>query len=346
MSLEILTAREQEILETIIHQFLLTGNPVGSRTISKKRKQELSPASIRNVMADLEERGYLNHPHTSAGRVPTSKGYRHYVDNLMKIVQLSEKEKELIRDNIGKLMGDVDLILEKTSQVMARISNQLGLILTPKFDDGILEKLDIISVSTDKVLVIISIKDGMVRTILLEVEQHIPADLITRTVQLLNERLSGLKIREIKNSIHQRVRDLINEKTGIIRLFIESADKLFDYTQYINIKYTGTINILSNPEFADIVKFSALIELLEEKNIIIHMMEKRHEPPGLKITIGDENEEKPIQECSIITAPYTVGNVEGIVGVIGPMRMAYKRIIPLVDFTAKLITQVFHENRV
>ena len=346
MSLEILTAREQEILETIIQQFLLTGNPVGSRTISKKRKEELSPASIRNVMADLEERGYLNHPHTSAGRVPTSKGYRHYVDNLMKIVQLSEKEKELIRDNIGKLMGDVDLILEKTSQVMARISNQLGLILTPKFDDGILEKLDILTVSSDKLLVIISIKDGMVRTILLEVEHHIPAALLTRTIQLLNERLSGLRIREIKNSIHQRVKDLIDERTGIIRLFIESADKLFDYTQYMNIKYTGTINILSNPEFADVVKFSALIELLEEKNIIIHMMEKRHEPPGIKITIGDENEEKPIQECSIITAPYTVGNVEGIVGVIGPMRMAYRRIIPLVDFTAKLITQVFRENKV
>jgi heat-inducible transcriptional repressor len=346
MSLEILTAREQEILETIIHQFLLTGNPVGSRTISKKRKQELSPASIRNVMADLEERGYLNHPHTSAGRIPTSKGYRHYVDNLMKIVQLSEKEKEMLRDNIGKLMGDVDLILEKTSQVIARISNQLGLILTPKFDDGILEKLDIISVTTDKVLVIISIKDGIVRTILLEVDQHIPAGLLTRTVQMLNERLSGLRIREIKSSIQQRVKDLINEKTGIIRLFIESADKLFDYTQYMSLKYTGTTNILSNPEFADIVKFSALIELLEEKNIIIHMMEKRHEPSGVKITIGDENEEKPIQECSIITAPYTVGNVEGIVGVIGPMRMAYKRIIPLVDFTAKLITQVFHENRI
>jgi heat-inducible transcriptional repressor len=346
MSLEMLTTREQEILETVIHQFLLTGNPVGSRTISKKRKDELSPASVRNVMADLEERGYLNHPHTSAGRVPTTKGYRHYVDNLIKIVELTEKDKELIRENIGKLMGDVDLILEKTSHVIARISNQLGLILTPKFDEGVLEKLDIISVSSDKILVILSIKDGIARTILLEVEHHIPANLLTKTVQLLNERLSGVKIREIKNSIHQRVKDLINEKTGIVRLFIESADKLFNYTLYANLKYTGTTNILSNPEFADIVKFSALIELLEEKNIIIHMMEKRHEPPGLKITIGDENEEKPIQECSIITAPYTVGNVEGIVGVIGPMRMAYKRIIPLVDFTAQLITQVFHESKV
>jgi len=345
MSFEVLNLREQEILETVIHQFLLTGNPVGSRTISNKRHQELSPASIRNVMADLEEKGYLDHPHTSAGRIPTSKGYRHYVDNLMKIVHLSEKEKDMIRENFGKILGDVDLILEKTSQVMARISNQLGLILTPKFEEGILEKLDIISVSSDKVLVIISIKDGIVKTILLEVEHHIAAHLLTRTVQMLNERLSGIKIREIKSTIHQRVKDLINEESGIIRLFIESADKLFDYTLYTNLKYTGTINILSNPEFADIDKFSALVELLEEKNIIIHMMEKRQEEPGLKITIGDENQEKFIQECSIITAPYALGNAEGIVGVIGPMRMAYKRIIPLVDFTAKLITQVFHENK-
>jgi heat-inducible transcriptional repressor len=345
MNFNVLNFREQEILETVIHQFLLTGNPVGSRTISKKRHQELSPASIRNVMADLEDKGYLNHPHTSAGRVPTSKGYRHYVDNLMHIVNLSEKEKGMIRENYSKIIGDVDLILEKTSQVIARVSNQLGLILTPKFEESILEKLDILSVSSDKVLVIISIKDGIVRTILLEVEHHIPADLLTRTVQILNERLSGIRIREIKSSIHQRVKDLINEESGIVRLFIESAEKLFDYTLHTNLKYTGTTNILSNPEFADVDKFSALVELFEEKNIIIHMMEKRQEEPGLKITIGDENQEKPIQECSIITAPYTLGDAEGIVGVIGPMRMAYKRIIPLVDFTAKLITQVFHENK-
>ena len=168
-----LTEREKEILESIIHHFVITGNPVGSRTISKKENNELSAASIRNVMADLEEKGYLKHPHTSAGRVPTTKGYRHYVDYLLKIANLSHKEIELITKKLGYFDGDVDYILERTSHVLAKISNQLGVILAPKFDDGILEKLDIVSVASDKILVILSIKDGLAKTILLEVIHEI-----------------------------------------------------------------------------------------------------------------------------------------------------------------------------
>jgi heat-inducible transcriptional repressor len=295
-------------------------------------------------MADLEEKGYLNHPHTSAGRVPTTKGYRHYVDYLLKIVNLTQREKELIKVNIGHFEGDVDFILERTSQILARISNQLGVILTPRFDDGILEKLDIVSVSSDKVLIILSIKDGIAKTILLEVKHAISSNSLGYVVQILNERLAGLKLKEIKKNFYQRVQDLVNEKTGLIRLFIESAGNLFDLSRYTDIKYTGTSNILTNPEFSDVSKFSALVELFEDKKFIVHMLEKRSDPPGLRVTIGDENEERSVQECSIITAPYSLGDVDGVVGVIGPMRMVYKRIIPLVDYTALLITQMFKEK--
>jgi heat-inducible transcriptional repressor len=344
MVIEKLTDRENEILQSVVQQFVLTGTAVGSRTISKKRNSELSPASIRNVMADLEDKGFLDHPYKSAGRVPTTKGYRHYVDNLINLVKISEREKEIIRTNIGGFSGDLDFILEKTSQVIAKISKQLGVILTPKFEEGILEKLDIIQLTSDKILVILSIKDGIAKSILLEMNRVISYNLLEQIIQILNERLAGLKIREIKNTFHNRVKDIIDEKTGLIRLFIDSADKLFDFHHYSTIKYTGTSNILSNPEFSDVNKFATLIELFEEKNIIIHLMEKRSETPELKITIGNENEEKLIQECSIITAPYTLGEVDGLLGVIGPMRMAYRRVIPLVDYTAKLITKIFQEK--
>jgi heat-inducible transcriptional repressor len=333
MNLDVLTVREQEILESVIHYFVITGNPAGSRTISRKNKTELSAATVRNVMADLEEKGYLDHPHTSAGRVPTTKGYRHYVDNLIQLSQLSLQEQVLIKENLGRFDGDVDYILGKTAQIMARISHQLGVILTPKLEEGILEKIDVVPVSSDKILLI-----------LLEVKNEISTHMLTGIVQILNERICGLKINEIRKTFQNRLRDLMDEETGLIRLFIDSAGNLFDFSRYSDIKYTGASNISTNPEFSDISKFSALVELLEEKNIIIHIMEKRSEPPGLKVTIGDENEEALIRECSIISAPYTFGNVDGVVGVIGPTRMAYKRIIPLVDFTAKWITRMFREK--
>jgi heat-inducible transcriptional repressor len=344
MQAEILAEREIEILEDIIQHFVLTGNPVGSRTLSKKNKQKLSAASIRNVMSDLEQKGFLGHPHTSAGRVPTTKGYRYYVNNIMRYTLLTQKEKDIIKENIGQFTGDINYILERTSSVLAKISRQFGVILTPRFEDSILEKIDIVQVTSDKLLVILSLKSAIVKTILLEVNHEISKNFLIQVIQILNERISGSSIKEIKSTLRHRVNDLVDEKTGLIRLFVDSADQLFDFTNYADIKYTGAANILSKPEFKDISKFSALIELFEEKNIIIHMMEQRNNPPELQITIGNENQELLIQDCSIITAPYKLSNIDGILGVIGPIRMEYNNIIPLVDYTAKFITELFSEK--
>jgi len=344
MSVDVLTDREQEILESVVQQFVITGNPVGSRTLAKKQKEPLSPASIRNVMADLEDKGYLDHPHTSAGRRPTTMGYRHYVDNLIDLTELSKEEKVLFKNNIGDFSGDLDFILEKTLQVLAKVSNLLGVVLTPKFDSSILEKIDILRVSSEKLLVILSIKDGVAKTILLEVKHDLADNLLNKVIQVINERLAGLKILEIKKSFSDRLSDLVNEESGLIRLFIDSAEKLFDFTRYSNLIYSGAANIINYPEFSDINKISTLIELFEEKKIIIHLMEKRTKPPELKITIGDENEEELVQNCSIITAPYKVGEIDGVLGVIGPTRMVYRRVIPIVDFTAKFITTILQSK--
>ena len=217
MHSDILTEREIEILEGVIQHFVLTGNPVGSRTLSKKSSQKLSAATIRNVMSDLEQKGFLGHPHTSAGRIPTTKGYRHYVNNIMNFTQLSQKKRDLIKENIGKFTGDIDLILNRTSSVLAKISKQLGVILTPKFEDSILEKIDIVQVASDKLLVILSLKEAIVRTILLEVKHSIPYDDLIRVTQILNQRLTGSNIKEIKKTFHHRIEDLVNKEAGLIR---------------------------------------------------------------------------------------------------------------------------------
>lgn len=339
-----LNHREVEILEAVIHQFILTGNAVGSRTVSKKGRNKLSAATIRNVMSDLEEKGYLSHPHTSAGRVPTTKGYRHFVDNLIEISDLSEVKKRFIENNLGIFTGDIDLILERTASVIAKISYQLGVILTPKFENGILQHLELIRLSAEKFMVVLNIKEGFAKTVILEIEHDLSSTILEKMTQLLNERLGGLTIREIHTYVKERLKDIDDDGTGLIRLFIESADQIFHTNRFNDVKYTGASNILSSPEFSDISKVSALIELIEDKNIIIHMMEQRTIPAGLYVTIGNENAEKPIQNCSIITAPYTVGDSEGLLGVIGPMRMSYENVIPLVDFTAKYITSKFQEK--
>jgi heat-inducible transcriptional repressor len=209
---------------------------------------------------------------------------------------------------------------------------------------GTLIRLDLIKLSRDKFMVVLNIKDGIAKTVILEIEHEISNNMLEKMTQLLNERLTGLTIREIQKHIGDRLQDVDDGGTGMIRLFIESADRIFHFNRYGDIKYTGASNILSRPEFADILKVSALIELIEDKNIIIHMMEQRNIPSGLHVTIGDENEVKPIRDCSIITAPYTVGDIEGILGVIGPMRMSYDYVIPIVDFTAKYITSKFQEK--
>ncbi len=341
---EVLTSREIEILESIVRHFVLSGDPVGSRKLAKNDGYNYSAATIRNVMADLEEKGYLDHPHTSAGRIPTTKGYRHYVDKLIDLTKLSKPEQKLIIENLSNKDDEVNNILEKTSHLLAQISNQLGVILTPKLYKGVLEQIDIISLSSNKVLIVLRIRNGIAKTIVLEVLHKITTNQLDKVVSLLNERIAGLTLEEIKNTFHKRVKDLIGEKSGLIRLFIDSADKIFNFKKFSDVKYTGTRNIINNPEFANVKKFSAFVELLEEKDIIIHLMEDRDNPPQLKITIGNENREKFVQDCSLVTAPYKYGEVSGILGVIGPTRMSYNKIIPLVDYTAKIVSKMFEKE--
>ncbi len=341
---EALTDREKIILQSIIHYFILTANPVGSRFLSKRNPLRLSPATIRNIMADMEEKGYIDQPHTSAGRVPTTKGYRFYVDQLIKKEQIPPEQQEVILENISTFDGDVDFLLEKTAHVLAQISNQLGVIISPKFYEGTLEKIELISVSSAKMLVVISVRSGLVKTIMLEIPSEIPPKKLHYLNQILNERLYGLSLKEIKNTFYKRLADLRREEPQLIRIFFDSAEKLFDFTRYEEVRLTGTSNILHQPEFADIKKFSSLIELLEEKNIIIHLLEKQAFKSGTKIVIGEEHPVKEMQNCSVVTSTYQVGDVNGVLGVIGPTRMAYERVIPLVEYTARVITQVLSRS--
>ena len=335
-----LTEREKTVLRSIVHNFILSATPVGSRLISKKHPLGLSPATIRNVMADLEAMGYLSHPHTSAGRVPTDEGYRFYVNSLMDIQRLSEADKKTIRNQLD-ITSDAESMLRESSKLLAKISRQLSVVSSPHLSTGTFEKLELVTISSTRIMVVLAIKFGLVRTIMMEVAAEGPKEKLGDISSVLNQRLSGLTLRQIRDTFSDRVRDVKSEESGLIRLFIESVDKLFaDIKDRDRVHIAGTDSLLDQPEFGNPQDFRSIIELINNEDIIVHVLEKHEGETDVVVTIGQENEEESLKNYSIVTSPYTIGDVAGTVGLIGPKRMDYSKMIPLVDYVAGVISKM------
>lgn len=339
-----LNDREKTILHNIVHSYIQTAIPVGSRFIAKRRDIGLSPATIRNVMSDLEFLGYIDHPHTSAGRVPTDKGYRFYVNELMEIDKLSEKDQSSIQT---VLQGNIetDDILKIASKILGTISHQLSVVTAPQMTSGIFEKLELLQMSSTRLMVIISIRSGLVKTIMMEINSEIARPKLDQVARILNERLSGLTLKEIRDTFAERIREFQNEESGLIRLFIESVDKLFDENRKDRIHIGGTTNIISQPEFDNVKNFKSVIELMDNEDIIIHVLENGDaKDGGANVTIGEETKIEHLKDFSIVTKTYSAGDVAGTIGVLGPKRMEYSKMIPLVDFVASTITNLFERR--
>lgn len=338
---EPLNERERDILRHVVFNFIQSAIPVGSRYISKHFESQLSPATIRNVMSDLEELGLLIQPHTSAGRIPTDQGYRYYVDYLMEIQSLSEKEMLQIEQQLNSSL-DQEFMLKETSRLLGKISKQLSVVSSPHISSGIFEKLELLPISSSRVLVVISIRTGIVKTLMMEVGVELRRDHLEQVSRLLNERLSGLTLREIRETFVERTRDVKDERSGLIRLFIESVDTLFDdMKDRDKVHISGTQNIIEQPEFVDPRNFRSVIELIENDDIIVHLLEKHEDvDKGSVVTIGSENDETKAKDYSVVSATYDVDGVTGRVGIIGPRRMDYAKVIPLVDHVAKLVARI------
>ncbi|MFI5236858.1 MAG: heat-inducible transcriptional repressor HrcA [Ignavibacteriales bacterium] len=342
MEPEELNQREKAILRSIVQQFILTATPVGSRNITKKYDIGFSPATVRNVMADLEDSGFINHPHTSAGRVPTDKGYRYYVDSLMDIEKLNTKEKGLIENSFSSITDEADELVKVTSRLLSSITRQIACVTYPNLESGILEKIQIISLTSTKILVVISIKSGAVKTITLELVTELKESQLESVQSLLNEKLSGLSLEEIRKTFKERFIDTDEEQKPIIRLFVDSVDKLFkDDFKSERMIVTGAKNIIQQPEFENPENFQSIIELIEDKDVIIHIMEKSSESKNeeVYISIGSENIEKKLKEYSFVSKEYKFGESSGTLGIIGPKRMEYSRIVAIVDYLAKILSE-------
>jgi len=335
-----LSEREQQVLLYIIEQHVLTAQPIGSRTLSKISDLNLSSASIRNVMADLEEMGLIDHPHTSAGRIPTDMGYRYYVDAMMLGTALSQEERSLIDSCFENIVPSaLHELIKTSSHILSKITRQLAVVSAPSIASGVLQRLELIPVASNKVMVILSIRSGIVKTIILHIRAEMSRDQLDGIGIMLNERLAGLTLREIRETFADRLRESDHGDREIVRLFIDSKDKLFsDKLDAGSVSIEGMHGITSQPEFEDPDRLRNIIELVENQDIIVHVLDAVAEGNSLTIRIGTEMQDSKLCAYSIITSPYRVGHLHGAVSIVGPKRMDYPRMIAVVEYLARLIS--------
>lgn len=350
---ESLSQRQRDILRLIIQQYVLTANPVGSRYISRISAMGLSDATLRNVMSDLEYLGYIDHPHTSAGRMPTDKGYRMYVDTLMNSHDLSVAVRKAVEKTFSIAKTPEDILRESTG-ILATLSKQLSLLVLPVLDEGVLERVEIVQLSSSRILIVLSVSGGRVRTLTLETDSTVERTRMEDLATILNERLSGKSIREVRAIFAESVQDLKEEDKTILRVFINSPERLFEDPGTEKVKLAGANNIFSQPEFQKKVNYSdeefqSIIELMENQEVVIHVLERSgmlssaHDlgTDGVKIRIGSELDDERMLNYSVISTKYQIGEQRGTIAVIGPKRMDYARIAPLVDYVARSMSHTF-----
>jgi len=340
-----LTDRERQVLEAVVRTYVDTAEPAGSRTVSRVYDLGVSAATVRNTMSDLEDKGYLFHPHTSAGRIPTDLAYRFFVDRLMEPLAPSPEERaNLERELGGAGSSAVERMVLHATRALSLISNELGVAVAPRLEDAILEKLELIKVSSSKVLMVATIRGGVVRTVYVDLPVDVPAETLVTFTLALNERLSGQSLGEIRRTLPERLRDSAVDERGaeLVNIFVQSSADLFDLRMLDSSDlHLGPASVLAGqPEFESGEQLKGLISLTEEKDLLARAVGSREHGGRLKITIGEENAVSELNDFTLVTAEYSVGDLKGVIGVIGPTRMPYEKVVAIVDYTSSLVSRI------
>ena len=334
-----LSERELRVLEAVVQTYIETAEPAGSQTIARRFGLGVSPATIRNTMSELEDKGYLFHPHTSAGRVPTDRAYRLYVDGLIRLAPPSAEATHTLRAEVGGSRSTLEEILHRAAQVLGVLTQELGVAVAPAFDDLVLERLELVPVATDRLLLVFNLRSGVVRTIFVQVPSNLPAASVQQVAAVLNERLAGLTLQEIRQTLVERLRDAqsVQGSRELLNIFIAERDDIFDLSAEATSVVLGSAQMLADqPEFSSGLGLRGLLELTERRDLLRRALEARRQA-GLSITIGGENLDPRLSNFTLVTSSYQVGDLRGLIGVMGPTRMPYEKIIGLVEHTSRLV---------
>ncbi len=349
---ELLDDRSREMLALLIKTHIATGEPVGSRTISKLTSEGLSAATVRNIISDLEERGYLEQPHTSAGRVPSDKGYRFYVDHILEEKRLSESDESALQLGIfGAQWPSTDQLMARASHLLSQLSDSVGIVISPSIAHDIVKHIDFVRLGDGRILVITVSRAGIVQDRQVRIDEDLSQDELNRTANYINANFGGMSLIAIRSELIKRLSD---EKAIYDRL-LQNAVKLWDRgldetdDGAADIFVDGASNIIIKPDFTDTERMRELLRVFEEKSRLIKILNECVGPSQgetVTIRIGAENSLPGLHGCSLITSNYKYGDsVVGSLGVVGPVRMEYARTISLVNYVARLLEQALLENK-
>lgn len=335
-----LSERERQVLQAVIQSYVETAEPAGSRSIARRYNLGVSAATIRNTMSDLEELGYLYHPHTSAGRIPTDLAYRVYVDGIMNPVRLTPVEREELGRQLIRDDTPIEHLLSRAAQVLGLVTKELGVAVAPSIDDAVLEQLKLVPVSSERLLIVLVLRNAPARTLFVEVPNTLPREAVEKVASVLTERLRGSSLKAIRTTLHERLRDTLESSSEreLINVFIEEADQMFSAQPNGDGVMLGSAQMLvEQPEFASNEKMRDLLELTERRDVLRNALRARGETGGLTITIGAENTDPKLTDFTLVTAAYRAGDMKGVIGVMGPTRMPYEKIVALVEHSSRLM---------
>jgi heat-inducible transcriptional repressor len=329
--------RAQILLKTLVEHYISDGQPVGSRTLSKCSGLDLSPASIRNVMSDLEEMGFIASPHTSAGRIPTPRGYRIFVDTLLTVQPLQQQEIRQLEHTLSS--ADPQELISNAAAMLSSLTQFAGLVMIPKRRRIAFRQLEFLPLSEKRILLIIVTTDGSVQNRIISTDRTFNASELTQAANFFNQHYAGSTLENVQKHLHEELQQMQTDMTRLMAAALEASGKALAADQD-NVVISGERNLLQAEDFStNVTSLRKLFDVFERRTTLLQLLDTSARAEGINIFIGGESGHLQLDECSLVTAPYEVnGQVVGTLGVIGPTRMAYERVIPIVDITAKLLS--------
>jgi len=341
----ILNERAQHLLKTLVQYYIREGQPVGSTTLLRESRLELSSATVRNVIADLERLGLVRSPHTSAGRIPTVEGYRMFIDNLITVKPMEDLEIEKIKLQL-KLGADTTRLVESTSNLLSALTRMAGVVMLPNREEFHFRHVEFVSLSDRRVLAIMVFDKGEVQNRIIATDRSYSQQELVHIANFLNMELIGKGVNQVRERLLRQMRDAKDHMDKIMLSAIDIAQKAFEAEPpEHDFVLAGETNLMKYEDMANITRLRQLFDAFNEKRGILHILDQTLRAPGVQIFIGNESGYEALDDCSVVTATYSDGDkVLGALGVIGPTRMAYERIISVVDVTAKLLGTVLRER--
>jgi heat-inducible transcriptional repressor len=335
----LLTDRQLLILQVLVDDFIRSAQPVGSRSLSKKKGITFSSATIRNEMADLEDLGFIEKTHTSSGRIPSEKGYRYYVDHLISPQRLNQQEIIKIKSIFAEKIFEYEKIIQKSAKILSELTNYTSIVLGPAASITKLKRIQIIPINKETVVAIFVTDTGHVENRTLHLPSSIDVGELEKTVNILNDRLINVSLEELNDKIYKEVAALLRQHIQNFDLMLHTVAETFKMSPNEKLFFGGKTNILSQPDFHDLDKIRNLMNMIEHEDWVYDLIKRN--PTGINVRIGTENNISAMENCSLITATYSVGSENlGTIAILGPTRMEYSRVISLLDFLSSDLTSV------